>query len=55
MTGEHARRLAQLEGVTLPPGDLERIVAEWERYEQALAELEPFAEASAWPALQVQP
>jgi hypothetical protein len=56
MTAEHlARRLAQLEGVTLPPGDLERIVAEWEQYERALVVLEAFAEASPWPALPVQP
>jgi aspartyl-tRNA(Asn)/glutamyl-tRNA(Gln) amidotransferase subunit A len=50
-----ARRLAFLEGIALTPAELDAIGAELEEYERALVELEPFAEASAWPVAQMQP
>src|SRR5688500_13881312 len=50
-----ARRLAFLEGIALTPTELDAIGVELEEYERALAELEPFAEASPWPVAQMQP
>lgn len=50
-----ARRLKLLGGVGLSQDDLDRIVAELEEVEKALAELEPFGEGIPWLAVQVQP
>lgn len=54
-TDRVARRLALREGVSLSPADLEAIVAEFEDFERALAELEPFSQGVPWLAVQVQP
>jgi hypothetical protein len=50
-----ARRLGLLEGLRLSPVDVESIVAEFENFDQALRELETFAEGVPWPSLPIQP
>lgn len=50
-----ARRLGLLEGLHLSPLDLESIVAEFEHFDEALRELEAFAEGVPWPSLPIQP
>lgn len=50
-----ARRLVLLEGVELSQVDLQAVIADLEAFDQALAELTPFAEAQPWLALQAQP
>src|SRR5579884_345729 len=56
MTAEHAaRRLALLDGVRLSAADLTSVLAEFEDFDRALAELAAFADGVAWPAAQIGP
>jgi len=54
-TDKVARRLPQLEGVSLSKADLESIAAEIEDLERVVAELEEFGQVTPWISLQVQP
>ena len=48
-------RLTLLEGVNIPPADLETIAHEIDDNQRIVAELEAFAEGTPWVSLQVQP
>ncbi len=50
-----AHRLALLEGVDFSEADLESIAADVEDLERIVAELERFGEATPWIFLQAQP
>src|SRR5262245_37479399 len=53
--GTLARRLALLEGVPLDPEDLETVLAEFEHYDHALAELQVFAADTPWISTPAKP
>ena len=48
-------RLTLLEGVNIPPADLETIAHEIDDNQRIVAELEAFAQGTPWISLQVQP
>jgi hypothetical protein len=50
-----AARLTLLEGANISPGDLETIADEIDDNQRIVAELEAFAQNTAWISLQVQP
>jgi phosphate uptake regulator len=50
-----AHRLALLDGAEFSPADLESIAAEVEDLERVVAELEKFAQDTPWISLQAQP
>lgn len=50
-----AHRLALLEGMNFSPADLESIVNEIEDLERVVAELEKFSQGTPWIARQAQP
>ena len=50
-----AHRLALLEGVEFSPADLDAIAKEIEDNQRVVAELEEFANDTAWISLQAQP
>jgi hypothetical protein len=54
-TDKIAARLTLLEGVSIPPAELEMIVNEIEDNQRIVAELEEFAQQTPWISLQVQP
>ena len=54
-TDKIGHRLALLEGVSLPPADLESIATEIEDLDRIVAELEEFGQGTPWISLQAQP
>ena len=52
---EIAHRLSLLEGVSFSPADLEAIAKEIEDNQRVVAELEEFANDTAWISHQAQP
>ncbi len=55
ITDQIARRLALLEGIDLPPADVEAIAAEVADLDRVVAELEEFARRTPWMSQQTQP
>ena len=54
-TDKLSHRLALLDGVAIAPADLEAIAKEIEDNQRVVAELEEFAQDTAWISLQTQP
>ena len=54
-TDKLSHRLALLDGVAIAPADLEAIAKEIEDNQRVVAELEEFAQDTAWISLQAQP